>query len=266
MSTINIFQISFEIWGCIIGIIVCILMNAISFKEDNTGKKLWKMVLINNFILVSDALAYIYRGDTTLLGVIMTHVTNFSLFALEYIFIIMMVRYVKCLTDSRNGQMTEIWEYIAFTLIGASFVGLMVTQFTGFYYFFDNTNHYQRGNGIWINFASCIIVIVICAIKIWLSRKVLSRHVKTMLSICVIVFTVCIAVQIIFYGVSLLNIGLTVSLLIMYIGHYKEQYNLHMNNCIDEAIKDTQSILSYRPAKDSYSGKIQETKDETRKE
>lgn len=83
-----------------------------------------------------------------------------------------------------------------------------------------------------------------------------------MLSICVIVFTVCIAVQIIFYGVSLLNIGLTVSLLIMYIGHYKEQYNLHMNNCIYEAIKDTQSILSYRPAKDSYSGQIQETKDE----
>ena len=35
MSTINVFQISFEIWGCIIGIIVCILLGTASFETED---------------------------------------------------------------------------------------------------------------------------------------------------------------------------------------------------------------------------------------
>ena len=266
MSTISIFQISFEIWGCIISIVTCILTGTISFKEDNLGKRLWKMVLMNNFILVSDALAYIYRGDTTPLGVVMTHTANFSLFALEFTLLIMFVRYVKYLTDSKNSQRTEIWEYAALAILSVGFAGLIATQFTGLYYFFDNTNHYHRGNGAWISFASCIAVILICVVKLWLNRKVLSKNVKTTLFICVIIFSACIAVQFIFYGLSLINIGLTVSLLLMYLSHYKEQYDLYINNSIDEAVSDAQSIFSYKSAKDCITGAIQETKDEMHKE
>ena len=101
MSTINVFQISFEIWGCIIGIIVCILLGTASFEtEDVVGKKLWKMILINNLLLVSDALAYIYRGDLTPLGVTMTRICNFSLFALENLLLVIFVRYVRQITGT----------------------------------------------------------------------------------------------------------------------------------------------------------------------
>ena len=49
MSTLNIFQISFEIWGCLIGIVVCLILGASTFRNrDVTGRKLWRMVLVNN--------------------------------------------------------------------------------------------------------------------------------------------------------------------------------------------------------------------------
>ena len=62
MSTINVFQISFEIWGCIIGIIVCILLGTASFETvDVVGKKLWKMILIKP----TCALPCVYLHDYT---------------------------------------------------------------------------------------------------------------------------------------------------------------------------------------------------------
>lgn len=266
MSTLNIFQISFEIWGCIISIIVCILMNTLSFKEDALGKKLWKMILINNFILVSDALAYIYRGDTTLLGVAMTHASNFALYALELMLLVIFVRYVKCLTYEPGDCRPRIWEYAALIIPAVAFAGLIVTQFTGLYYFFDDTNHYRRGYGAWINFAACIAVILICTIKLWLSRKKLIKKFKTILSVCLIIFCVCIALQFMFYGLSLINIGITISLLLMYLSHYKTQYDLYVNNSIEEAVGDAQAILTYKSANDIIEGKIQEADNETHEE
>ena len=254
MSTINIFQISFEIWGCIISIIVCILMGTISFKtKDVIGKKLWRMILINNFLLVSDALAYIYRGDITPLGITMTRICNFALFALEYILLVIFVRYVKCITDNSENKSTTWWEYLAYTLQTAGFAGLIITQFTGLYYSFDDTNHYQRGNGIWISFAACGAVILICFFRLWLHRKKLSKSETSTFSLCIMIFFVCIVVQFIFYGLSLINIGITIALLLMYLRHYKMLYDMYINNSIEEAIRDTEALSAWKSVSDCVS-------------
>ena len=51
MSTVNIFQISFEIWGCVISIIICLLLGGNTFKDkDEVGKCLWRMLLVLSLI------------------------------------------------------------------------------------------------------------------------------------------------------------------------------------------------------------------------
>lgn len=251
MSTINIFQISFEIWGCIIGIIVCILLGTISFEtKDVVGKKLWRMILMNNLLLVSDALAYIYRGDLTPIGVAMTRISNFSLFALEYVILFIFLRYVKLITSCHDAKSTTWWEYLAYVLQAVAFIGLVMTQFTGLYYSFDDTNHYQRGDGIWVSFAVCGAVILICFFRLWLHRKKLSKSQTSTFFICIMIFFVCIAVQFLFYGLSLINIGMTIALLVMYLRHCTIQYDVYVNNRIEDAVRDIKALSAWKSISD----------------
>ena len=53
MSTLNIIQVSFEIWGCIVSLIIS-LFTATEVTQGKPGNKLWKMLLINVLVLVSD--------------------------------------------------------------------------------------------------------------------------------------------------------------------------------------------------------------------
>lgn len=267
MSTINIFQISFEIWGCIISSIICILLGTISFEtKDVIGKKLWRMLLINNFMLVSDALAYIYRGDVTPIGIAMTRICNFSLFALEYMLLVIFVQYVKYITTYDEVTSTTWWEYLAFILQGVGFAGLVITQFTGLYYSFDNTNHYQRGSGIWISFAVCGMGILVCIFRLWMERKKLSKSVISTLFMCILIFCVCIVVQFVFYGLSLINIGLTIALLLIYMRHYIIQYDAYVNHSIEEAIKDTEALFEWKSVSDGVAERKKEVPYEENKE
>lgn len=267
MSTINIFQISLEIWGCIISIIICILLGPISFEtKDDVSKKLWRMILINNFLMVSDALAYVYRGDLTPIGVAMTRICNFSLFALEYILLIIFVRCVQYITGYNETNSTTWWVNLSYILLAAAFVGLIITQFTGLYYFFDATNHYQRGNGIWISFVICGVVILICFFRLWMHRKKFSKSETLTFYLSISIFFVCIIIQFFFYGLSLINIGITIVLILMYLRHYKIQYDAYLNNRIEEAIRDTEALLEWKAVSDHVAEQTQEIQYEKNKE
>lgn len=262
MSTINIFQISLEIWGCIISSILCILLGTISFTaNDIAGKTLWRMILINNLLLVSDALAYLYRGDLTPLGVTMTRSCNFSLFALEYILLGMFVYYVTCITSSQKAYIAMRWKYLAYGLLIIGFAGLFLTQMTGLYYSFDETNHYQRESGIWISFAVCVAVVILCFIRLFVHRNSFEKSEKATFFLCMMIFFVCMVVQFLCYGLSLINIGLTVVLLLIYLRHYKTQYDRYIQNKIEEAILDAETLVVWKSdatfASDSASGSTQ---------
>lgn len=249
MSNIHIFQISFEIWGCVISIIICLLLGSGSFEgKDIAGKQLWRIILVNNFLLVSDSLAYIYRGDMSPIGMVMTRVCNFLLFMLEDLLLAIFVRYVRTITDDQKSKFVMWWEALAYALLGASFTGLVITQFTGFYYAFDATNRYQRGVGIGMSFAACAAVILICVARLWTQRKKLSKDEKSTFLLCVLIIFICIAVQFLFYGLSLINVGMTIVFLLMYLRHYKMQYDAHMARSLEEAIRDTEALCAWKSA------------------
>ena len=247
MSTINIFQISLEIWGCMISSILCILLGTVSFAaNDIAGKTLWRMILINNLILVSDALAYLYRGDLTLLGVAMTRISNFLLFALEYLVLGMFVYYVTCITSSQRSYAAMRWKYLEYGFLFIGFSGLLLTQVTGLYYSFDATNHYQRGSGIWISFAVCVTVALLCFIRLFVCRNIFAKNEKETFVLCMGIFIVCMLVQFLCYGLSLINIGITVVLLLTYLRHCKTQYDKYVQTSIEEAIQDAETLVAWK--------------------
>ncbi|MGN0073107.1 MAG: hypothetical protein ACI36W_04840 [Coriobacteriales bacterium] len=246
MSTVNIFQISFEIWGCIISIIICLLLGGHTFRDrDEVGKCLWRMLLVNVLLLSCDALAYIYRGDQSPIGLAMTRVSNFSLYVLEYLLLGLFACYVRQLTGG-GPRLRAWWERVACGFLALGLACLIITQFTGLYYSFDSTNHYQRGSGIWISFAVGAAVVFACVVRLWACRAQLSKTARTTIALCVGVFAVCILGQFVFYGLSLVNIGITVVLLLLYLRHQKAQYDASLDKRVAEAIQDTQALCAWR--------------------
>lgn len=244
MSTLNIFQISFEIWGCIIGIMIAMILGVSTFREhDQTGKKLWCMVLFNNNMLVCDALAYIYRGDLSQIGTIMTRFSNFSMFLMEYVILYCFVGYVESLTsqDTRSR-----WKTIALILEVIAFLGLALTPFTRLYYSFDTLNRYRRGPGIWISFAACGAIILICMYRLYAYRKQLSKTQLQVFLSCISIFCICMLLQFIVYGLSFINIALTVCIHLLYFMHVKQQYENHWNWSIEQAIQDTTEYIEWK--------------------
>ena len=246
MSTLNIFQISFEIWGCLIGIVVCLILGASTFRNrDVTGRKLWRMVLVNNIMLICDALAYLYRGDTTMIGTFMTRISNYSMYLMEYVLLFCFIGYTDDLTDRKDMHKSH-WKKYAVLLNCIAMLGLLVTPFTGLYFTFDTLNRYRRGPGIWISFAVSGIVFGICIWRLFTCRKQLTKTQKHVFLSCMITFVLCMLLQYVFYGLSLINIALTVCILLMYFMHCRQQYEYIHTLHIEQAIHDTAELVRWR--------------------
>lgn len=247
MSTINIFQISFEMWGCLISIAVCIMLGTITIREkDAVGKKLWAMLLVNNFILIADALAFIFRGDMTPVGLALTRISNFVVFAVEYILLLLFTLYVKDITGNGCAHSSHWWEYLVYAFEAVAFTGLVVTQFTGLYYSFDEMNYYHRSNGLWISFVSCGAILIICFARLYHHRSSFSRYMLSTFFLCIIIVFICLIIQFIVYGLSLINSGLTVVLLLIYARHFKIQYDLYIRDSIEKAVRDTEEYCAWK--------------------
>lgn len=248
MSTINIFQISLEIWGCIISILVCMLFGTATLKNrDEIGIRLWTMILVNNILLACDALAYIYRGDATMLGTAMTRISNYGLFALEYVLLILYVGYIRYIVDESKGK-RPLWVWICHGIVLIMACLLAITPFTGFYFRFDVSNHYIRSNGISFSFIGCGLVIFLCMYQLWKSRKQFEREKINVFAACVLILLVCIVLQFLFYGLSLINIGLTIILLLLYVRRRMEQYRSEIDRAVKVVIDDARELAMEREA------------------
>ena len=92
----------------------------------------------------------------------------------------------------------------------------------------------------------CAAAVFACVVRLWAHRAQLSKTARTTIALCVGVFAVCILGQFVFYGLSLVNIGVTVVLLVLYLRHQKNQYVALLDKRVAEAIQDTQALCAWR--------------------
>lgn len=242
MSALNIAQVCFEIWGCIISLIIG-LFTASEVKKKKSGNILWKMLLVNVLILVSDSLAYVYRGDISTVGIVVTRISNFMLLLLEYILLLLFSHYVQSVLEEHGVAFGRKWFAVIYVLLGIMTCALVITQFTGFYYYFDKTNHYCRGMGIVLNFAGTSLSIIIAVLQlIRMYKKIDLRHVKVQILIGILPI-VAMLIQFVGYGISLLNLALTCSIIIGYLQYYFGRIKADADLLVEEAKDETRQAM-----------------------
>ena len=169
-------------------------------------------------LLFFDRFAYIYRGDVSVTGYWMVRISNFMVFFLTvcaaHAFNLYMVD--VCKNDMRLPSVPKRM-YLAELMVVIGWTLIVVSQFTGFYYTFDEMNRYQRGQGFLVCYVMpMLIMIVQLSVTIQYYRK-MSRYTRISLLLFTLVGMTASVIQIFTYGVSLTNMSIVGMAIVLYI-------------------------------------------------
>lgn len=183
------------------------------FSDTGKTKKisLFVMGLSATFLMIADRYAYIYRGDESTVGFLMVRICNCAVFLLILVITYSFNWYLtdmfkNDIPDGRVPMRLRVNEII--TVIGIVLV--IVSQFTGLYYTFDEQNRYQRSDGYMISYIIPLTVWISASSVIIQYREKIGMIMYRALLIFTLAAVIASVLQFFLYGVSLTNIAIVV--------------------------------------------------------
>ena len=171
-------------------------------------------------MLLCEYLFYVYNGSTTPFNIFMMHVVNagvYYLIVLLLLFYAMLVFYRLFGRFDFKPDMPCRVRLIAINVIVV--IGLLlvaISHFTGIYYYFDGNNEYQRGPLFWLAAVIPTIGAIIVVSVIFNHRGKMTFVQRLVLISYLILPLAGEIIQICFFGSSLMNIFMGLSVLLMF--------------------------------------------------
>ena len=218
-------HIALLVWGCIFSLLaaLCMFMGR-NFEKE---KKRWMilMQLSCAVLLLNDALAWGFRGGQGTVAYYMVRISNFVVFLYSDVLFYLFHRYMcECMFGKQKKGGKRDVRIIAGSLIAiVGMVLVVISQFTGLYYRFDAHNFYHRNPTYYISFLIPMAGMLIDLTLLIQYRKNISQQMfVSMVSYIALPFAGVI-VQTFYYGVSLINIAISISMILMFIVAMVEQ-------------------------------------------
>ena len=201
---------------------VCLVMSGFVLFSRTISRRrktqLFVLGITSMFLLIFDRHAYQFRGDGSMTGFVMVRLCNFMVYSLTLVIMWIFNEYLgDFLTEMAEMKRRARRFTIARVLIITDEVLIVLTQFTGLYYYFDENNLYQRGKG----FILCFffpLVITAMQLSIVYDQKDKLRPIQ---EIPLFLFTslpiIASYVQVFVYGLSLTNITLVSTVMVLYV-------------------------------------------------
>ncbi len=196
------------------------LLAVLSIRMYDTGerkatKALIACLLINVVINIADALAYVFRGDTTSTGYLMVRISNFAVFTGMFVLLAFGSKLLDTLLEDRGAGKDKRQRNAVYGLCGAAVVLIVLSAFLGFLYSFDEQNYYHRGILYPVLPALAAAAVVLLIIRTIKEHEALPEGEYRAL-MCIWVLPVLgMAAQTLYYGISLSNICNSIAVIIL---------------------------------------------------
>ncbi len=224
-------HVALLLWGCIFSLIAAFCMFMSSNFDKEKRKWLLLIMLTSAAILLSDALAWEYRGKQGNIAYWVVVISNFCVFALSDVMLALYNGYVSIILYNRkeDEQIRKIKQipdrrilavYIIATI---GIVMCILTQFLHIYYYIDDNNFYHRNPGHVISMIIPIVGMIIDASLIIQNRMKINRLTRVSLLSYMFLPFIAVIIQIFHYGISLTNIAISISMILMFIASMIEQ-------------------------------------------
>ena len=251
----KVLQVAILIWGCAF----CAIAALCIFLSSNYDReKRWYLILMESFasmLLLMDAMAHIFSGYPGVLSSVMVRISSFLVFLLSDVVLLCFHIYVCVYLFSKRERRTLKRVKAGYVIAAVEAAFVVISQFTHWYYYIDGDNCYHRAPlyimSILLSAASLLIDLTL----LLQYKKRVSRKLRFSMLSCVVLLTVAAAVQVCWYGISLIDFSVGISMIIMFIvtmtelnqemyqlisreGKIKERLEIAtiLNKCITELI------------------------------
>lgn len=185
------------------------------------------------FLVFFDRLSYLYSGDVSDMGLWMSRFCNFNVFMMLILFLHAVNCYIADLSVNEMGlKKIPVRLRFAEMLVVIGLVLLIISQFTGLYYYFDDNNLYQRGVGFGISYIVPFLIIALQLSLMVNNYKLLNTVLRISMFLVFLIPIAAAVFQYYVYGVSLINLAIVGAAIVLYIFALKD-----MNDQVDRAKK-----------------------------
>lgn len=208
---------AFEIWG----ILICSGIGIYFFLVTKINNRADSVMCIMQFVaaaaLTFDVGVVISQGVNEPWAKILFPISMLATMILQYLMVALFVGYVKYL--ARAGKVSSvIASFTYYFAAGSALMCIISAKYTHWYYIIDEQNVYQRQPYynialvlIAVLFVLVVLQIIVCA------KRLLVKQIVSLLLYILIPFTMVI-LQVVFKpGIGLTNIGMSLSLIIIFI-------------------------------------------------
>ncbi len=217
-------HIALLLWGCIFSLIaaLCMFMSR-NFDKDKRRWMLWMQVCCATLML-SDAMAWLFRGAAGMTGYWMVRISNFCVFALSDILLLLFHRYVCCYLFENDRQKKKNWRVIIVYFVGGLALLLVIlSQFTHLYYYFDVENYYHRNPAYFVSLILPMIGMLLDMSLLIEYRKNINRDIFISMISYIALPLLAAVIMLFYYGISLINLAISISMILMFVVAMVEQ-------------------------------------------
>lgn len=194
-------------------------------KNYDAEKRKWmvRMQASAGLLMLSDAIAYLFRGYPGVVGYWVVRISNFGVFFLTELTLLFFHCYICTLL--LNEQERKTFKRVK-VVADACVIGILlvcISQFTGLYYTFDADNLYHRAVGYPLSMLIPIICMVVdCSLLLQFQKRISDWMFLAVGSYFALPL-VAVAIQAVRYGWSLIDLAIGVSMVLMFLVRASEQ-------------------------------------------
>ncbi|MBO6089827.1 MAG: HD domain-containing protein, partial [Lachnospiraceae bacterium] len=192
-----------------------LFIKAISVKRKIT---LMTMEIGACVLLLFDRFAYMYRGVTSQTGFYMVRISNFLVFFMTLFTIFSFNHYLMDLyLNEGNVKKIPVRLHVVNCLLILGSLLLIVSQFTGLYYTFDEFNVYQRSSTYWLSYVFPMISFLMQLSVVIQYYTKLGPNIRVSLLLFTVMPLIVALTQYFAYGLSLTNITIVGMAVLLYV-------------------------------------------------
>lgn len=194
-------------------------------KSGDAQRRDWmvRMQTSAGCLMLSDAVAYLFRGFPGVAGFWIVRLSNFGVFFLTDLTLLFFHRYIcaSLLTKKERRKLKRVKAVSAACMIGIAMV--VLSQFTGMYYTFDAANVYHRAALYPLSMVIPVVCMVLDSSLLMQFSERISRTMFLAVGSYFVLPLIAAAIQAVRYGWSLIDLSIGVSMVLMFLVAVKEQ-------------------------------------------
>lgn len=194
-------------------------------KSYKTEKKKWmhRMQFSASALLLCDAMAYLFEGRPGRLGCWMVHVSNFGVFFLVELTLLLFHRYICATLLTPEEKRTLMRVKLVRAICWAGLALVVISQFTGLYYTFDAANVYHRAVGYPISMCLPMLAMLLDASLLMQYETRISSLMLLAMGSYFVLPLIAASIQAVHYGWALIDMAIGISMVLMFLVAAKEQ-------------------------------------------